>query len=268
MCYFSSSIKNFIIRFFCIIPTLLLCFGAFAQNEKLHGTVLDFYSKRPLDAVSVFTTSGRNTITDSLGRFIIVCSKKDSVWFSYINKNTQKYPADTISNFGDFTIALHVDAAWLPAVKVRNSNYYMDSLQNRLDYAKVFNFKKPSVGIVSSSPSNYNPGALTAGFDLTELINMFRFRRNKQILSMQERLLKEEEDKYINHRFTKLLVKKLTRVDSSRLQDFMEMCRPSYELLTTMNDIELGYYIEQCYKIYERNGRLEPLMVMPQGRNN
>lgn len=229
---------------------------------------MDFYSKKPLDAVSVFTTSGKTTITDSLGRFAITCSKKDSVWFSYINKNTQKYPADTISNFSDFTIALHVDAAWLPAVKVRNSNYYIDSLQNRIDYAKVFNFKKPSIGIVSTSPSNYVPGGLTAGFDLNELINMFRFRRNRQILSMQERLLKQEEDKYINHRFTKLLVKKLTGIDSSKLNEFMDVCRPSYELLTTMNDIELGYYIEQCYKIYERNGRLEPYMVMPQHSNN
>lgn len=230
--------------------------------------MLDYFSKKPLDAVSVFTTSGRTTITDSVGRFIILCNKKDSVWFSYINKNTQKYPVDTIRDFSDFTIALYVDAAWLPAVKVRNSNYYMDSMQNRVDYAKVFNFKKPSIGIVSTSPSNYSPGGLTAGFDLTELINMFRFRRNKQILSMQERLLKEEQDKYINHRFTKLLVKKLTNIDSSRLEDFMQLCRPSYDLLTTMNDIELGYYIEQCYKIYERNGKLEQFMVMPQHNNN
>ena len=60
-------------------------------------------------------------------------------------KKTKGYPVDTISNLYNFEIALYVDAAWLPAVKVKNSNYKLDSLQNRQEYAKVFNFRKPKL---------------------------------------------------------------------------------------------------------------------------
>lgn len=221
---------------------------------QLRGTVYDYFTKKPLEAVTVQSTSGTNAITDSLGKFTIAVTKKDSVVFTYLFKSTLKYPVDTISDLSNFEIALYVDAAWLPAVKVKNSNYRLDSLTNRQQYAKVFNFKKPGLKFTSSpsSSASYIPGSVTAGLDLDEIINMFRFKRNRQILTMEERLIQEEHDKYINHRFTKYLVQKLTNLKGTALDSFMVASRPSYELLLTMNDIELGYYIEQCYKLYQR----------------
>ena len=229
----------------------------FAQQTKLSGTVYDFFNQRPLEAVTVQSSSGANTITDSTGKFFIPVTKKDSVWFSYLSKRTQKYAVDTIRDISNFEIALHVDAAWLPAVKVRNSNYRFDSIQNRQEYAKIFNYKKPGLKLSSSSTSSYVPGGVTAGLDLDELINMFRFKRNRQIQTMQNRLIQEEQDKYINHRFTKVLVHKLTGLSGNLMDSFMSISRPSYELLQTMNDIELGYYIEQCHKIYAANKKRE-----------
>ena len=246
-------IKLLILFFYCVVCILIQ--NANAQNVKLSGTVYDYFNKKPLDAVTVQTSTGSKTITDSTGKFVIMVSKEDSVWFSYLSKNTQKYPVDTISDLSNFEVALYVAANWLPAVKVRNSNYTFDSLQNRLEYAKVFNFRKPGLKLSSPSPSSYVPGSVTAGLDLDELINMFRFKRNRQLLSMQERLIEEEQDKYINHRFTKYLVHKLTPLSGYELDSFMAIIKPSYELLQTMNDIELGYYIQQCYKIYQNKNR-------------
>ncbi|HXL58564.1 MAG TPA: hypothetical protein VN958_20015 [Chitinophagaceae bacterium] len=246
-------IKLLILFFYCVVCILIQ--NANAQNVKLSGTVYDYFNKKPLDAVTVQTSTGSKTITDSIGKFVIMVSKEDSVWFSYLSKNTQKYPVDTISDLSNFEVALYVAANWLPAVKVRNSNYTFDSLQNRLEYAKVFNFRKPGLKLSSPSPSSYVPGSVTAGLDLDELINIFRFKRNHQLLSMQERLIEEEQDKYINHRFTKYLVHKLTPLSGYELDSFMAIIKPSYELLQTMNDIELGYYIQQCYKIYQNKNR-------------
>lgn len=223
------------------------------QAQKLHGTVYDFFSKKPLESVTVQTSSGENTITDSLGKFQITITKNDSVWFNYLSKRTVKYPVDTITNLSNFEIALYVEAAWLPAVKVRSNNYTLDSLQNRIEYAKVFNFRKPGLKFTSPSPSSYVPGSFTAGIDLDELINSFRFRRNRQLQTMQERLLQQEQDKYVNHRYTKYLVQKLTSLSGAVLDSFITISKPSYELLITMNDIELGYYIQQFYKLYQSN---------------
>ena len=242
---------------FLLLLIFCCCNSKLIAQQKLHGTVYDHFSKRPLDAVTVQTTAGNYAITDSLGKFTISVSQKDSVWFSFLSKNTLKYPVDTIKNLSNFEIALYVDAAWLPAVKVKTRNYKLDSIQNRQEYAKVFNFRKPTIQLNSASPNTYTPGAVTVGMDLDAFINMFRFRRNRQLLTMQNRLLEQEQEKYVNHRYTKYFVSKITGLKGNELDSFIELSKPSYELLQVMNDLELGYYIEQIYKIYEKGGRIE-----------
>jgi len=205
-----------------------------------------------MDAVSVYSTSGKTAITDSLGRYTFTVSNSDSIWFSYLGKNTQKYPVDTINNLNDFEIALHIDEHWLPTVKVHNKNYLLDSLQNRKDYANVFNYRRPTLQAVTPNyGSAYVPGT-AAGFDLDQIIEMFQFRKNREMLAFQQRLLEEEHDKYISHRFSKHFVNQLTHLQSPRLDEFMTEYKPAYELLLQLNDLELGYYIEQCYKLYTR----------------
>jgi hypothetical protein len=222
-----------------------------AFNQTIKGRVTDYFSKKPLDAVTVQTNSGHFSISDSVGNYTIEVTKKDSLWFSYLNKQTMKYSVDTIMHPDNFDIALYVDARWLPDVKVATRNYKSDSIINRETYANAFNYRKPGLRLSQSNPSTYSPGGLTAGFDLDEIINSFRFRRNRQMLSFQQRLIQEEHDKYIDHRYTKYLVKKLTGLDGKQLEDFMNYYRPSYDEVLVLNDLELGYYIEQCYKDYK-----------------
>lgn len=242
--------KHFIyfnLFFFIVFAALQ---NAQGQTIPLQGRVFDLANRYPLDGVSVFCTCGKTTITDSAGNFQLMVSLKDSIWFSYGEKNTQKYPVDTIQNFSNFEIALLVDVRWLPEVVVRHRNYTLDSIQNRKDYAKVFNYKKPSLRL-SSTPS-YVPGSLTVGFDLDEIINMFRFRRNRQMLAFQKRLIEEERDKYIYHRFSKQFIEQLTGLQSPELEIFMLEYKPSYELLQQLNDLELGYYIQKCFALHQQ----------------
>ena len=238
-----------------ILITFLSCYK-FTSGQNITGTVSDYFSKKPLDAVSVRTSSGRFTISDSLGRYSIDVNKSDSVWFSYLNKQTVKYPVDTILHPQSFDIALYVDVRWLPEVKVATKNYRLDSLENRQEYAKAFNYRKPGLRLSESPASTYVPGSLTAGFDLDEIINAFKFRRNREALEFQQRLIEQEHDKYIDHRYTKYLTKRLTHLDGKQLDDFMNFYRPSYDETLAMNDLELGYYIQQCYKDYRyKKGR-------------
>ncbi len=233
---------------------LVLVFGcmlqkAGAQYVTISGTVYDITARRPLEAVGVISTSGRGAITDSLGKYTITVRAKDSIWFTLIGKTTMKYPVDTISNLESFNVMIHLRATELPEVKVRNSYYKLDSIQNRRDYAKVFDFKKPTLGLTKSS--GYNPGGLTVGFDLDAIINMFRFKHNRSILNLQKRLLAEEQEKYVNRRYNKLFVKKLTKLQSPELDTFMVHFRPDYEVMLLLNDLELGYYIQQAYEQYK-----------------
>jgi hypothetical protein len=225
---------------------------AMAQYITISGTVYDITARRPLEAVAVISTSGRGTVTDSAGRYSITVLRKDSIWFSMIGKTTMKYPVDTISNVHGFDIMIHIKAADLPEVKVRNRYYRYDSLQNRNDYAKVFNFRKPSLRL-SNNTNTFNPGTVTVGFDLNEIINMFRFKRNRQILALQRRLLQQEDDRYIDYRFSKAFVRKVTKLTGAELDSFMVIYRPEAAWVRTLNDLELGYYVEQCLYAYKNN---------------
>ncbi len=220
----------------------------YAQYITISGNVYDITAKRPLEAVAVQSTSGRGTITDTTGHYLIVVKTTDSIWFSLIGKSTLKFPVDTISNTDQFNISIHVRAAELPEIKVRNNYYRYDSMLNRQDYARVFNFKKPTLRVVPNT--NYSPGA-TIGFDLDEIINMFRFKRNHSILTLQKRLIEQERDKYINARFSKSFVRKITKLTTTDLDSFMLYNKPEYELLQQLNDLELGYWVQKKYEQYK-----------------
>jgi len=223
-----------------------------AQKVTISGTVYDISARKPLEAVAVLSSSGKAVVTDSLGHYHITVNNKDSIWFSMIGKTTMKYPVDTINNPLSFDIMIHIKATDLPEVKVRNSYYRFDSLQNRKDYAKIFDFKKPGLKLSTNPGFNTTPG-VTVGIDLDEVINMFRFKRNRQILALQTRLLQQEQDKYVDYRYKKSLVIKLTQLKSPELEQFMRDYRPEYAWVKTMNELELGYYIQKCFEAYKLN---------------
>lgn len=229
-----------------LFTTCILSGAVQAQQITISGTVYDLSARRPLEAVGVISTSGKGTVTDSMGRYSITVSSRDSIWFSLIGKTTMKYPVDTISNIENFNVMLHLRAFDLPDVTVRNSYYRFDSIQNRRDNAKAFDFRKPTLRL-SSNP-NYSPGGLTVGFDINEIINMFRFKRTASLLNLQRRLLMQEQDKYVDSRFTKPFVRKITRLTSPDLDSFMVRYRPDYETLLRLNDLELGYMIGKNYE--------------------
>lgn len=200
----------------------------------------------PLEAVSVISTSGRGTITNTEGQYQIDVSEKDSIWFSYLGKPTMKFPVTKILDPFNFDISLKVSIPVLKEVKLRPRNYRQDSLQNRIDYSKIFNYKKP--GLTPVTPQ-YGAGA---GFDLQEIINAFRFKRNRSLVSFQKRLLQEERDKFISHRFNKALVRRLTLLEGRELDSFMVVYRPSFEFTQTSSDYEFQQYIKTAHYRFKR----------------
>jgi len=214
-----------------------------AQMRTISGVVYDISGRRPIEAVMVYSKFSR-TQTDSLGRYLITISAKDSLTFSLFGKSTQKFGIAEIEDLSNFNIMIHVSGVDLPEVTVRNSYYRYDSIQNRLDYAKYFNYEPPGLKL-SNQQNLFGNGGLTIGFDINEIINMFRFKRARNLQFLQNRLIYQEQEKYINYRFTKRFVQKLTKLDGPRLDIFMEYCKPSYPTLALLNDLELGYFIQQ-----------------------
>jgi hypothetical protein len=215
---------------------------------KVRGTVYDSSRIYPLESVTVLSTGGKGAFTDSNGHYEIQVGEKDSIWFSYLGKPTIKYPVLKMNDPLHFDIAIQRSVGVLKEVKVFPRNYKLDSIQNRIDYAKAFDYERP--GLKPNIRSD--GGSVGVGFDLDEIIRMFQFRRNKMMLKFQERLVEQEQDKFIEHRFNKQLVRRLTNLTNEKLDNFMIMYRPSYQFTLMSSDYDFQAYIKKCYEIFSR----------------
>jgi hypothetical protein len=212
---------------------------------EVKGTVFDRSQLFAMPGVSVMGTSGTGTWTDSIGHYSIRVRAGDSIYFSYLGKYTMKFPVRMIVPGYPFDMSLAVDVDSLPLVIVRPRLYRYDSLENRDEYRKVFEYQPDY--LVGGS----NGGV---GFNLDLL---FGAKKNRQMLALQRRLIEEERDKYVDHRFNKTLVKKLTGLQRPALDTFMRIYRPSYEfILGCENDYEFYKYIRDCGLYFSRVWRI------------
>jgi hypothetical protein len=225
---------------------VLLAYPANAQF-KVKGTVYDSSRLYPVQSVTVVSTGGKGTFTNANGDYEIEVGEKDSIWFSFLGKPTVKFPVLKMTDPLHFDISIQINIMVLKGVTVSPRNYRLDSIQNRRDYAKIFNYEKPKLRATTSGPAN----EVGVGFDLDEIIRMFQFRRNKNMLQFQQRLVQQEQDKFIDHRFNKQLVRRLTNLTGEVLDSFMVMYRPTYEFAMLTSDYDFQSYIKKCYEQFK-----------------
>ena len=206
----------------------------------VHGTVFDISKVNYVENVRVVSTGGMIAFSDSLGRYHIMVTEKDSISFIYLNKPTQQFAVGDITDPGHFDISLRVPVkgkySMLKEVTVYAKTYRADSLENRNAYADIYDYRKPRIE-TSVSPTG------GVGMDIAELVNMFRFRRNKRMKAFQQRLEAEEQEKYVNYRFSKPYVRRVTGLQSPELDSFVVWYRPDYEFTRAADEIQFNEYI-------------------------
>lgn len=202
-----------------------------------------------VEAVGVISTGGRIAVTDSLGKYTIQAGADDSLYFIYNNKPTQKFAVNKIANTAQFDISLHISVksrySLLKEVVVYSKNYKQDSAENRENYGEIFSFKKQGM------QTSISPGG-GVGLDANALINAFRFKRNKRLKAFQQRLEAEEKEKYIDYRFNKTFVRRITQLQGNALDSFLLWYRPTYEFASTSNEIEFNQFILNASYHYKK----------------
>lgn len=219
--------------------------------------VLDKSKKNVVENVLVSSSSGRQAITDSMGRYSISVPAGDSLRFVYNNKPTQYFPVKDIANPEQFDISIHVSVeskyGVLKEVIVYSKSYQQDSLENRADYADVFDYRKP--GFATSVGPGGNVGA-----DVNEIINIFRFRRNKSLRAFQRRLESQEQERYVNYRFNATTVGRMTGLGSPGLDSFLVWYRPTYDFVAGSTELVFTQYVLQASYQFRRIMQLSPAL--------
>jgi hypothetical protein len=229
---------------------LLLTSGRVSgQDVTVHGVVYNVYGTKPLEAATVSSTSGRITTTDSNGNYVIVVRQADSIWFSYLGRSTHRFPVKEINLNDGFYVSLRVDPVVLKEAKVTPRDYRTDSLQNRKDYEKYFNYKKPTLHVVPG----VSGGGLGVSINIDTLIMLFEFNKIRRAKAFQKRLIADEQEKYVDHRFARSVVLKVTNLEGDKLDSFMVQYRPSYEFCVQATDYDLYEYIKLAFGQYQKD---------------
>ena len=230
---------------------LLSAFCSFNLQAQLtvSGTVLDSSKLNYVENVRVVSTGGMFSVTDSLGRYNILVRESDSIYFHYNNKPTQKFAVAKIPNPRQFDISLKLTVkgkySVLKEVMVYSKTHKQDSMENREEYRDIFGYTKPGI------ETSVVPGG-GVGADVNELINIFRFKRNKRLRSFQERLELQEQEKYVDYRFNKLFIKRITGLNGPSLDTFMNWYRPSYLFAKSADELSFNQYILNCYYAFQK----------------
>jgi len=204
-----------------------------------------------IPSVKVSSTKGEVTYTDSVGRYVLQVAINDTIYFTFRGKSTMMFPVKSIRYPAGFDVSLQVRIQdkyqTLKEVVVIGKSYKQDSVENREYYAKIFNFDRGGVRISETGTMGGTPG-----LDLGSMIQMFQFRKNKGMKKFQNRLIEEEQNKFIDHKFNKQLVQQLTKLNGRDLEKFMIVYRPSYELVAYSEEYEFLQYILDASKYFKQ----------------
>lgn len=223
-----------------VMLVLLTAIGK-AQVRTVYGTVYERSARFGLAGVSVKSTSGAGAVTDSLGHYSIKVPVTDSISFSYQGKSTMKLPVKAVPLNRPYDMSLHVEITTLPTVVVEEKriDYQTDSAAFREEYRKVFDYSPEYI-------SSANGGV---GVNIDALFHMKRIQRMEKF---REQLVEIEQQKYIDHRFNKPLIQKLTGLKPPVLDSFMIQYRPTYDMLMRFeNQYEYYKYIRDWANYYQ-----------------
>ncbi|MFB6457823.1 hypothetical protein ACE38W_21310 [Chitinophaga sp. Hz27] len=219
---------------------IFFCLAARAQQVQISGTVYERTARIGLSGVSVRSNSGVGAVTDSNGRYTIKLPVTDSLSFSYQGKATQKFAVNEINPYRAFDMKLHVDIQTLPTFEIitRPKTYKFDSIENRREYQKYFDYH----------PEWLTSGNGGAGVNLDALFSIGKIKRMQNFRKL---LLRDEQEKYVDYRWNKPLVARITGMQAPALDGFMREYRPTYAMLLSFeNDYDFLRYIKEMGDYY------------------
>jgi CarboxypepD_reg-like domain len=227
----------------CLVVLVLLlnnCQFIHAQ-QSVNGKIYSATTDSVLSAVTVYNkTQKLSSYSGKDGSYRIIAAEGDTLIFSAIGFTPAVLTVQFHMLLTRYDITMQMKIATLETVKL-TSSYREDSLNRRYYYQSVYK-KQPGI-----TGFNTPDGA---GVSLSPI--SYLSRESKQLRSLKKRLLKEEEDDYIDHSFPAEWVGKLTGLKNDSLFLFMYRYRPSYIFCRKTDRQQMLIYINDKLKEFRK----------------
>jgi hypothetical protein len=229
-------------------PALLLLlssFGGYAQ-QFLTGKVRRKESTEILISVSIQNHTQRKfDLSDEGGNYRIPAREGDLLTFTSVGYIPDTLVVGAAMLAGDNPVFLETKVVALPSFEIGSrNNYQMDSLERRQLYSWIYG--RGEVQRIEKERKGDGVG-----------VNMDLFRHgsseDKDRDKLLKRLIKEEQQHYIDSRYSREYVSRLTHLQGDSLQKFMETYRPSYDYIRKAATVDILVFISDSYKKYMKH---------------
>ncbi len=234
-----------------LLPVIILLFSLRAYSQKISGIVVDKTTHQPIAGALV--SFDKSTVRASdLGRFeMTVPHLNDSLRvsaFAYKTASVFIAAANTT-----LVIELEPKVTHLNEVTIHgNRDFKQDSLANRAAFAKQFNYKAPSIKDAFLDHPDKQPGELISINPL--LLVAALTKKSSPEYKFQQQLIGDEHEQYVDEKFNRGNVSRVTGLKGDTLSTFMVQYRPGYQFVLNATDYEMEVYIKNCYKKFEEEG--------------
>ncbi|HVW97816.1 MAG TPA: carboxypeptidase-like regulatory domain-containing protein [Mucilaginibacter sp.] len=229
--------------------SVFLVIAICSHGQQLKGTITDKYTRLPLSGALVIIEN-KQAFTDAFGGFIIVAAGTgDTLKVSHPGYKTYK---SRVTNTGLLIqIMLEPSEILLDDVVIRSNrkrDFERDSLENRRFYAKQFDYRAPTVTDAFTSKPFKEPGELLT-LDLGTLIRAFT-KKSTAAYKFNKQLLRDERANFVDQKFNRGLVAKITALKGDTLSEFLIQYRPDFAFAKKTTEYEMELYIKQCYNAF------------------
>ena len=188
----------------------------------------------------------KHNVSDSGGNFKIPAQPGDTLVFS-----SAGYLPDTLfvgksMSAGNHLIHLRPRILILPYVVVDEmKKYEADSIKRREDYRFIYEKKHP-VKLWNEKRPGDGPG-----FSFSPIGYLSKAEKQKRRLKNRLRL--EEEEDYIDYRFSASRIAQFSRLRGDSLQKFMYRYRPSYKFCRIASNQDLLVYTNDKLRLFRKS---------------
>jgi hypothetical protein len=226
-----------------LLLCVMICVHGSAQ-QFLTGKIYKANSTEHLVSVSIHNiTQQKYDLSEEDGSYHIQAAPGDHVSFSSVGFRTDTVTVTASLLTAAYPVYLDVRAQTLQTVRVGQlSNYQLDSMDRRKEYAWVYDH--------GTTPHVAKDRQGADGVGVT--LNIFRKSgtQAQQRVKLEKRLEKEEEDYYVDSRYNKDYVSKITKLKGDSLSEFIRKFRPSYDYCRKAANVDILVYISDSYKQY------------------
>ena len=218
----------------------------------MRGIIVDGETKQPLYLVNVVNNaSSQSTATDERGIYMLPAKNGEVISFSYIGYHTRQRIAttDSVLRVSMFPLSVNLQEYILHP---DYTPYQRDSAEMVARYSTELNKKAIKIGFSSA-----NGGGISGliGGPVQRLSKSY-----KQNKKFKENFQRDQEQKYIDTRYTPQLTTALTGFSGDTLAIFMNAYPMEYKFSRTATDLELKMWIRANYRDYMKlnNQKVHP----------